>query len=112
MKGYLATLEMVKQLEGNVFIPSHSDVTENIKELAQYNIDTVNEIADLIVKLLNKPMTFEKLLKVLFDYFKLQMTPEQYVLVGSTVRSYLSYLKDNNRIEFSFVENEMLWSAL
>ena len=112
VKGYLETLEMVKQLEGNVFIPSHSDVTENIKELAQYNIDTVNEIADLIVKLLNKPMTFEKLLKVLFDYFKLQMTPKQYVLVGSTVRSYLSYLKDNNRIEFSFVENEMLWSAL
>lgn len=112
VKSYLETLEMVKQLEGNVFIPSHSDITKNIKELAQYNIDTVNEIADLIVKLLNKPMTFEKLLKVLFDYFKLQMSPEQYVLVGSTVRSYLSYLKDNGRIGFSFVENEMLWSAL
>lgn len=63
----------MKQLEGNVFIPSHSDIPENIKELTQYNIDTVKEIADLIVKLLNEPMTFEKLLKVLFDYYNLQV---------------------------------------
>lgn len=112
VKAYIETLEKVKIMEAKIFIPSHSDATENIKELAQYNIDTVNEIADLIVKLLNEPMTFEKLLKTLFDYYKLQMTPEQYVLVGSTVRSYLSYLKDNEKIEFLFVGNEMLWRAL
>lgn len=102
---------MVKQLDAKVFIPSHSEVTEDIKGLAQYNIDTVNEIADLILSLLKTPMTFERLLKVLFDYYKLQMTPEQYVLAGSTVRSYLSYLKDGDKIKFSFVENEMIWNA-
>ncbi len=112
VKSYIETLEMVKDLDAKIFIPSHSEATEDIKELAQYNIDTVNEIADLIVKFLCEPMTFEKLLKTLFDYYKLQMTPEQYVLVGSTVRSYLSYLKDNGRIDFSFVENEMLWRTI
>lgn len=112
VKGYLETLDMVKQLDSKIFIPSHSEVTEDIKELAQYNIDTVNEITNLIVKFLKEPMTFERLLKALFDYYKLQMTPEQYVLVGSTIRSYLSYLKDNAKIEFSFAGNEMLWSTL
>ncbi len=112
VKSYIETLEMVKDLNGKIFIPSHSDATENINELAQYNIDTVNEIADLITKLLNEPMTFERLLKSLFNYYKLQMTPEQYVLVGNTVRSYLSYLKDNGRIEFLFTKNEMLWRTL
>lgn len=111
VKSYLETLEKVKQTEGRIFIPSHSDAAENIKDLAQYNIDSVNEIADFIVKLLNEQMTFERLLKTLFDYYKLQMTPEQYVLVGSTVRSYLSYLKDDGKIEFLFIENEMLWRA-
>lgn len=112
VKNYLETLEMIKQLDAKIFIPSHSEVTEDIKELTQYNIDTVNEITDLIVDFLKTPMIFERLLKSLFDYYKLQMTPEQYVLVGSTVRSYLSYLKDNGRIEFSFTENEMIWVAL
>lgn len=112
VQSYIETLEMVKQLNGKIFIPSHSDTTEDIAELAQYNIDTVNEIADLIIKILNEPMTFERLLKSLFDFYNLHMTSEQYVLVGSTVRSYLSYLKDSGRIEFIFNKNEMLWRAL
>ncbi len=112
VKSYIETLETVKNLDAKVFIPAHSEATEDIKDLAQHNIDTVNEIADLIVKLLNKPMMFEKLLKALFDYYKLQMSPEQYVLVGSTVRSYLSYLKDCEKLEFLFTENAMLWRAL
>lgn len=40
------------------------------------------------------PMCFETLLKRLFDEYGLVMNFEQYVLVGSTVRSYLSWLKE------------------
>lgn len=40
------------------------------------------------------------------------MTPQQHVFVGNTVRLYFFYLKDDDIIEFSFVENEMIWSAL
>ena len=112
VQSYLETLEKVKQMDAKIFIPSHSDAADNIKELAQYNIDTVNEIIHLIINLLQAPMTFEKLLKSLFDYYKLQMSPEQFVLVGSTIRSYLSYLKDSGKIGFTFIANEMTWSAL
>ena len=38
-------------------------------------------------------MCFEELLKLLFDEYELVMNFEQYVLVGSTVRSYLAWLK-------------------
>jgi len=37
------------------------------------------------------------------------MTFEQYALVGSTVRSYLSWLKDNDRIGVRFENNMLLW---
>lgn len=36
---------------------------------------------------------------------------EQYVLVGSTIRSYLSWLKDQDKVMVSFVENQMIWSS-
>ena len=37
------------------------------------------------------------------------MTYEQYVLVGSTVRSYLSWLKDSGRLTGRFENNLLLW---
>ena len=40
------------------------------------------------------------------------MTYEQYVLVGSTVRSYLSYLKDSGKIEGYIENNSLLWRKI
>ena len=39
------------------------------------------------------------------------MNFEQYVLVGSTVRSYLSWLKDSGKLETQFENNILLWKA-
>ena len=107
---YLQTLEMVKTMEAKLFIPAHAAVTDSIAELAQYNIEQVNEIADRILTRCEKPCCFEELLRQLFDAYALTMNFEQYVLVGSTVRSYLAWLKDAGRLDVSFEENRMLWS--
>ena len=107
---YLQTLEMVKTMEAKLFIPAHAAVTDSIAELAQYNIDQVNEIADRILTRCETSCCFEELLRQLFDAYALTMNFEQYVLVGSTVRSYLAWLKDAGRLDVSFEENRMLWS--
>ena len=39
------------------------------------------------------------------------MNFEQYVLVGSTVRSYLAWLKDAGKLSVNFEDNRMLWRA-
>lgn len=108
---YIKTLETVKALEAAMFIPAHADATEQIADLAQYNINKVQEIAEKILKICKEPMNFETILQKLFTAYGLTMTPEQYVLVGSTVRSYLSYLKDNDKFDVVFDDNRMLWSA-
>ena len=36
---------------------------------------------------------------------------EQYVLVGSTIRSYLSWLKDNEKISAEFHDNFLMWKS-
>ena len=110
VSAYLQTLEMVKTMQAKVFIPAHAAVTDSIAELAQVNIDQVNEIADRILALCETPCSFEELLRQLFDAYALAMNFEQYVLVGSTVRSYLAWLKDTGRLDVSFEENRMLWS--
>ena len=106
---YLDTLEKVKTMQAAAFVPAHAQVTEDIAPLAQYNIDKVHEIADHMVELCAEPVMFEELLKKLFDDYGLTLTFEQYVLVGSTVKSYLAWLKDTGRLTALFEDNRLLW---
>ena len=107
---YLQTLETVKTMQAKLFIPAHAAATDSIAELAQVNIDQVNEIADRILTLCETPLCFEELLRQLFDAYELTLNFEQYVLVGSTVRSYLAWLRDAGKLDVSFENNRMLWS--
>ena len=109
---YLKTLEAVKTMQAAMFIPAHAAACEEISDLAQYNIDKVLEIAEKIVSLCDAPLCFEDVLKQLFDAYDLSMNFEQYVLVGSTVRSYLAWLKDTGRLNCLFDQNRMLWQKV
>ncbi|HIS06420.1 MAG TPA: MBL fold metallo-hydrolase [Candidatus Choladocola avistercoris] len=106
---YLETLEKVKTMKAKLFIPSHAAPEEDISDLAQYNIDKVREIAGRILEVCAEPLCFETILQKLFTEYGLTMNFEQYVLVGSTVRSYLSWLKDTGKLNAGFGGNLLLW---
>ncbi len=109
---YLETLERVKRMTARCFIPSHAEATAEIAPLAQYNIDKVWEIAGNILSLCAEPVCFEHILQKLFDRYQLVMNFEQYVLVGSTVRSYLTWLKDTGKLAARFEKNLLLWQRV
>ena len=106
---HLDTLERVKSLSARMFVPAHAAATEEIAPLAQENIHKVWEIADHILELCGTPAGFETILQKLFQRYQLTMNFEQYVLVGSTVRSYLSWLKDTGKLNAGFEDNRLLW---
>ena len=106
---YLETLETVKGLSARMFVPAHAPAAEDVSELAQLNIDKVHEIAEKILGLCAEPASFESVLRRLFADYGLRMTFEQHVLAGSTVRSYLSWLRDAGRLEVEFEDNVLLW---
>lgn len=108
---YIKTLEMVKTLKAKVFIPSHAAQTNDIAPLAQINIDKTLEIIGKIKSFLNAPITFENLLAQIFTEYNLNMNLTQNVLVGSAVKSYLSYLKNIGQADFTFKNNLMLWKS-
>ena len=93
----------------SVEIPPLRERREDIVPLAQYNIDKVLEIADIITGLCRTPQTFESVLQQLFRRFDLVMDFEQYALVGSTVRSYLAWGKDTGRLQVIFDDHRLLW---
>lgn len=107
---YLQTLEAIKTMKADCFIPSHAVPTRDIAPLAQINIDKTLEIAERIVEICREPICFDGILQRLFDAYTLGMTLEQHALIGSTVRSYLAWLLDAGRLQTRIERNMLLWS--
>ena len=110
--GYLATLEQVADMDAKLFVPSHADAVADIAPLAQRNRDKVLAVADHICRICRPGKTPEELLRQLFIDYDLMMTHEQYVLIGSTVRSYTAWLKDSGRLTCAFEDNRLIWQAV
>ena len=62
--------------------------------------------------LCKEPTYFEMILSKLFTEYVLIINFEQYVLVGSTVRSYLAWLKDTGRVSAISENNMLLWKQI
>ena len=112
VQAYLDTLDKIETLDAKVFVPSHADATESIHELAELNRSKVLEIADRILSICSEPVNFETVLQRIFTDYNLVMNFEQYALIGSTVRSYLAWLKDGGKLSVSFENNMLLWAAV
>ena len=112
VEAYLKTLDMVEEMEAAMFVPAHAEASVDIKELVRYNRDKVHEVAEKILSICKEPIFFERILQEVFKGYGLSMNFEQYVLVGSTVRSYLSWLKDTGRLSAEFQGCMLLWQSV
>ena len=106
---YLDTLDRVAAMEAALFIPAHAAATEDIAPLARYNRDQVYAVAEDLLDLLVEPLVFEEVLRRIFRRYHLTMDFQQYVLVGSTVKSYLAWLLDGGRVTAAFDDCRLLW---
>ena len=109
VESYLETLDKVERMEAAMFVPAHAEASEDIKELVHCNRDKVHEIAGRILSVCDESLSFEEILREIFKGYGLTMNFEQYVLVGSTVRSYLSWLKDSGKLRAVFQDSMLLW---
>lgn len=112
VREYLNTLEQLKELKAKLYIPSHVEATKDINELIEINKNKINEVLEVIYNECEKELTFEEILKNVFDKYNLVMNINQYVLIGSTIKSYLSYLKDEDKITYEFIDNKMIWKQV
>ncbi|MGN1341773.1 MAG: MBL fold metallo-hydrolase [Bacilli bacterium] len=112
VKEFLNTLQKLKTLNGSLYIPSHCERTKDINPLIELNKNKIEEISKKIYDICKDEKTFEEILKIIFDDYNLTMNANQYVLIGSTIKSYLSYLYNENLIKYEFKENKMFWKQI
>lgn len=109
---FLDTLEKLRSIRADWYVPSHGDAVTRIDETAEMNQIAVLQTISCIMKILKKkPHTAEELLTEVANANSISMKLPQYVLIGSTLRSFLTSLYEKGRITYEIADNKMLWKA-
>ena len=112
VKEFLNTLDKLNNLDGDLYILSHCKPVSDLDSLIKVNRDKVVEIINKIYNLCSNKITFEDILQKIFTDYNINMNENQYFLIGSTIKAYLSYLYDEGKISYTFIENKMYWYQL
>jgi glyoxylase-like metal-dependent hydrolase (beta-lactamase superfamily II) len=115
----LETLAMLETIEADWFVPSHAEPTQDIRPLVELNRRKIEEIADVIVGLCtggqiareSGGLSLEDIVARVCAHYGISLDDNQHVLVGSTIRSYLSWLSDQGRVEYSFIDGRMMFKG-
>lgn len=110
-QAYIDTLEKVKTMQAACFVPAHAAATQDIIPLAQLNIDAVKRAGEIIAGLCAEPAGFDVLLKRLFEAYGMKMSVQQHALIGSTLKSYLTWLEDRGLVEHCIEDNVLVWRS-
>ncbi len=106
--GYLRTLDAIAAMDADLFVPSHAKPLRDIGGLLETNRKKVHEIAGVIADRCGGA-SFEEVLDGVCGRYGISLDANQYVLIGSTVRSYLSYLAEKGEIIPDWTGGRMVW---
>lgn len=109
VESHIHTLEMLCELQAEVFIPSHAEVVTDIVPLARFNKEHIYTVASGIVDICQTPATAEEILQRVCNSYGITLNFTQYVLLGSTLRSYLTWLRNTGHLRAEFNDNRLLW---
>lgn len=109
---HMETLEKLESLEGSMFIASHAEATDDIHSLIKLNRDNILEIIEYIKSICNEEITFECIVKKVFDNYNMRMDLYQNMVIGSTIKSILTYMREIELIDFEIKDNMMIWKTI
>ncbi len=111
VKAFKESVSRIAKIQAGRFVPSHGEVYDEVEELSELNLISTISNERLIEDILKEPKTHEELLKAFADKSDMKFRLSQFMLIGSSLRSYLTYLYKEGRVRWFFEDNRMLWEA-
>ena len=112
VEGYLQTLEKLKTLEGDLFVPSHGTAEREIGPVAEANRRNIIEIIAMVKDICTEYRSIDQILKQMYERLGIRATLSQHALLSSTTKCYLTYLQDRGELDCRFIDNIMMWKAI
>lgn len=109
VEAYIDTLKKLKEFKGALFVPSHGIIETDIVPTLEQNLRSVAEMCSMICETCREYRGQDEILQQMYERLRMHARPTQHALLSSTVKSYLTYLQDRNKLECRFVDNIMKW---
>ena len=109
VEAYIDTLKKLKEFKGALFVPSHGILETDIVPSLEQNLRSVAEMCSMICETCREYRGQDEILQQMYERLRMHARPAQHALLSSTVKSYLTYLQDRNKLECRFVDNIMKW---
>lgn len=109
VEAYIDTLKKLKDFKGSLFVPSHGIIESDIVPTLEKNLRSVAEMCSMICETCREYRGQDEILQQMYERLRMHARPAQHALLSSTVKSYLTYLQDRNKLECRFVDNIMKW---
>ena len=109
VEAYIDTLKKLKEFKGALFVPSHGIIETDIVPSLEQNLRSVTEMCGMICETCREYRGQDEILQQMYERLQMHARPAQHALLSSTVKSYLTYLQDRNKLECRFVDNIMKW---
>ena len=105
-------MEKLKNANKEFFVPGHGELMDfyKLKRLIELNLKNISMIEGLILEILkNEPLSSEALFSSLIKILDIEPDLVQVLLLFSTIKGFLSGLKEEGFLEFFVEEGKIMW---
>ncbi len=112
IQGYKKSLNYIKSLKGHIMVPSHCPISTDLNDLADYNLAKMAEIEKVILDVLAIDLSYDDIIAKVLAHYNIRISYNKYLLMGSTIRSYISYLCHNKKLKSYFKDNKLMFTKV
>lgn len=108
---YRASLARIGSTKASRYVPSHGPVVDDVSGLVAANLGRLDRIEAAILAALAREGSFEDVLASLCGAFGIELDEGRYALIGSTLKTFLTWLAKDGRLSCRFEAGRMLWKT-
>lgn len=107
------TLDYLDSLQapGRFFVPTHAKEGRDISRITELNRKELDSIIEFILKICKRPLALNMITKKAIDHYEIQLNYIQYTLICGTIKSIISYLVAQKKLEIHFQQNFVLYGT-
>lgn len=109
VRSHFETLAKLAEEEAEIFVPSHGEPTSKLDTIINVNKSKIEEVLSKVLDACSPAATLDEVLQKICWSYQVSLNATQYVLLANTIRSYLTYLCEENLMECSFEGGKLTW---